>query len=80
MDRLDLPRVESSSEAPGHLRASSVLCWKSLLALMYSYIFYRSFSKVCRVFLAKYCAVGPGQSPLIMASITISFASLAPEL
>jgi hypothetical protein len=39
---------------------------------MYSSIFWRSFSKVCGGFLAKYYVVGPGQSPFIMASMTIS--------
>jgi hypothetical protein len=38
---------------------------------MYSSIFWRSFSKVCGGFLAKYCVVGPGQRPLIKASMTI---------
>jgi hypothetical protein len=32
---------------------------------MYSSIFWRSFSKVYGGFLAKYCAIGPGLSPLI---------------
>jgi hypothetical protein len=39
---------------------------------MYSSIFWRSFSKVYGGFLAKYYVVGPGQGPLIMASMTIS--------
>jgi hypothetical protein len=55
-----------------YLSASSLLCRKSLAALMYLSILWRSFSKVCGGFLAKYCAIGPSQSPLIMASMTIS--------
>jgi hypothetical protein len=43
---------------------------------MYSSIFWRSFSKVYGGFLAKYCVVGPGWSPLIMASMTISLGTI----
>jgi hypothetical protein len=34
------------------------------------------FSKVCGGFLAKYCAVSPGRSPLIIASMTISLGTV----
>jgi hypothetical protein len=47
-----------------YLKASFLLWRKSLSARMYSSIFWRSFSRVCGGFLAKYCAVGPGWSPL----------------
>jgi hypothetical protein len=79
MDFLDMPGMESSFEAPSHIKyiyASSLLGWKSLSAQMYSSIFWRSFSKVYGGFLAKYCVVGPGQSPLIMASMTISLGTV----
>jgi hypothetical protein len=71
--------VESSSEAlviSEYLYASSLLWLKSLSTQMYSSIFWRSFSKVYGGFLAKYCAVGPGWSPLIMASMTISLGTV----
>jgi hypothetical protein len=59
-----------------YLYASSLLWRKSLSARMYSSIFWRSFSKVCDGFLAKYYAVGPSRSPLIMASIKISLGTV----
>jgi hypothetical protein len=74
-----MPWVESSSEAPGHLGVSVGFfpsLPKSLPTLMYSSIFWRSFSKVYGGFLAKYCVVGPGLSPLIMASMTISLGTV----
>jgi hypothetical protein len=72
-------RVEPSSEAPSHLGVSvglfpylpKVIIGPDVLA-----IFYRSFSKVCGGFLAKYCTVGPSWSPLIIASMIISFGTI----
>jgi hypothetical protein len=43
---------------------------------MYSSIFCTMFSKVCGGFLAKNCAIDPGRSPLIIASMTISFGTV----
>jgi hypothetical protein len=79
MDCPDVPRVESSSKAPAHLRV--YICFfpylpKVILGPDDSSIFCRSFSKVCGGFLVKYCAVGPGRSPFIIASITISFGTI----
>jgi hypothetical protein len=79
MNRPDMPRVESSFEAPSHLGVSIGLFSslpKVVVSLIYSSIFCRSFSKVCGSFLAKYYDVGPGQSPLIIASMTISFGTV----
>jgi hypothetical protein len=67
--------VDSSSEAPGHLRepvsflpslAEVIVSPDVLIHLL------NSFSRVYGGFLSKYWAVGPGRSPLIMASMTIS--------
>jgi hypothetical protein len=69
MDCSNMPRVESSSEAPSHLRLSVGL-FPSLEA------FSKVFSKVCGGFLAKYCTIGPGRSPLIIASMTIVFSTV----
>jgi hypothetical protein len=60
-----MPRVDSSSEAPGHLR-EPVSFLPSLAEVIVS----------PAGFLAKYWAVGPGRSPLIMASMTISLGTV----
>lgn len=54
-----------------YLWTSFVVCWKSLSALMHSYIFYISFSREWGGFLVKYWAAGPRQSPLTIASMTM---------
>jgi hypothetical protein len=43
---------------------------------MYSSIFWRSFSRVYGGFLAKYWVIGPGRSPLIIASMIISLGTV----
>jgi hypothetical protein len=75
VDCPNMPGVKSSSEAPSHFRipicflpslAEIIISPDVLIHLL------KEFSKVYGGFLAKYWVVGPGQSPLIMASITIS--------
>jgi hypothetical protein len=79
VDCSDMPGVESSSEAPSHLRIPISFLHslaEIIVTRMYSSIFWRSFSRVCGGFLAKYCVVDPGRSPLIIASITISLGTV----
>ena len=74
-----MPRVNSSSEAPGHLRepvsflpslAEVIVSPDVLIHLLKQLLESRG------GFLAKYWVVGPGRSPLIMASMTISLGTV----
>jgi hypothetical protein len=70
-----MPRVDSPSGAPSHLR-KSVSFLPSLSEVIISPNVLVHFLKQLLLdlggFLAKYLAVGPGRRPLIMASMTIS--------
>jgi hypothetical protein len=74
-----MPRVEPSSEAPSHLRVpvgllhslQKVIISPDILIHLLEELF-----QVCGGFLAKYCVVGPCRSPLIIASMTISFGTV----
>jgi hypothetical protein len=66
MDRPDMPRVESSFEATGHLGVS-ICFFPSLLKVIVSPdVLVHLLQKLIQSlwsFLAKYCTVGPGRSP-----------------
>jgi hypothetical protein len=74
-----VPRVDSSSEAPGHFQepvsflsslAEVVVSPDVLIHLL------KQLLQSLWGFLAKYWAVGPGRRPLIMASMTISLGTV----
>jgi hypothetical protein len=72
----DMPWVEPSSKAPGHLRISVSFLPSLAEIVVGSDVLIHLQEKLLQGlggFLAKYCAIGPRQSPLIMASMTISF-------
>jgi hypothetical protein len=74
-----MPRVEASSEAPGHLRVSVGFFSFLPEVIVVSDVFVHLLSKLLQSlwgFLAKYYAVCPSRSPLIRASITISFGTV----
>jgi hypothetical protein len=74
-----MPRVDSSSEAPSHLRKSvsflpslaEVIVIPDVLIHFLKYLL-----QSLGGFLAKYWVVGPGRRPLIMASMTISLGTI----
>jgi hypothetical protein len=70
-----MPRVDSSSEAPSHLR-ESVSFFPSLAEVVVRpdvlIHFLKQLLQSLGSFLAKYWAVGPGRIPLIIAAMTIS--------
>jgi hypothetical protein len=74
-----MPRVDSPSEAPSHLR-KSVSFLPSLSEVIISpdvlIHFLKQLLQGLGGFLAKYWAVGPGRRPLIMASIMISLGTV----
>jgi hypothetical protein len=74
-----MPRVDSSSEAPSHLR-KSVGFLPSLLEVIISLNvlvhFLKQLLQSLGGFLVKYWAIGPGRRPLIMASMTISLGTM----
>jgi hypothetical protein len=74
-----MPRVDSSSEAPSHLR-ESVSFLPSLAEVVVSLDvlihFLKQLLQSLGGFLAKYSTVGPGRRPLIMASMTVSLGTL----
>jgi hypothetical protein len=74
-----MPRVNSSSEAPSHLR-KFVSFLPSLAEVIVSpdvlIHFLKQLLQSLGGFLAKYWAVGPGRRPLIMASMTISLGTV----
>jgi hypothetical protein len=75
----DMPRMKPSSEAPGHLRVPVGLLPSLSEIIIGSDILIHRLEKLLQGlggFLAKYCAIGPGRSPLIMASMTISFGTV----
>jgi hypothetical protein len=79
MDCSDMPRVESSSEAPRHVRIPVSLLPSLAKIIVSSDIFIHLLEKIfqsLRWLPAKYCVVGPGRSPLIIASMTISFGTV----
>jgi hypothetical protein len=75
-----MPRVDSPSEAPSHLR-KSVSFLPSLSEVIISpdvlIHFLKQLLQSLGGFLAKYWAVGPGQRPLIIASMTISLGTVS---
>jgi hypothetical protein len=74
-----MPRVDSPSETPSHLR-ESVSFLPSLSEVIISLDVFIHFLKQLLQslggFLAKYWAVGPGRRPLIIASMTISLGTV----
>ena len=74
-----MPRVDSSSEAPSHLR-KSIRVLPSLSEVIISpdvlIHFLKQLLQSLGGFLVKYWAVGPGRRPLIMASMTISLGTV----
>jgi hypothetical protein len=66
--------VDSPSEAPGHL-SEPIRFLPSLVKIVISADVFIHLLKQL-LFLAKYWAVGPGRSPLIMASMTISLGTV----
>jgi hypothetical protein len=70
-----VPWVDSPSEAPGHLREPVGFLPSLTKVIISADVFIHlleQFLQGLRGFLAKYWAVGPGRSPLIMTSMTIS--------
>jgi hypothetical protein len=77
--RSDMPRVESSSEAPSHLKIPIGFLPSLAEIIISTDVFIHLLEKLlqgCGGFLAKYCAAGPSRSPLIMASMTISLGTV----
>jgi hypothetical protein len=75
----DMPWVEPSSEAPGHLRIFVSFLPSLSEIVVSSDVLIHLQEKLLQGlggFLAKYCAIRPGRSPLIMASMTISFGTV----
>jgi hypothetical protein len=74
-----MPRVDSPSEAPSHLR-KYVNFLPSLSEVIISpdvlIHFLKQLLQSLGGFLAKYWAVGPSRRPLIMASMTISLGTV----
>jgi hypothetical protein len=74
-----MPRVDSPSEAPSHLRKSiSFLPSLSEVIISSDVLIHllKQFLEGLGGFLAKYWVVGPGRRPLIMASMTISLGTV----
>jgi hypothetical protein len=72
--------VEPSSEAPGHLRIFVSLLPSLPEIVIDPDVLIHLLEKLFQGlggFQAKYCVVGPGRSPLIMASMTISFGTIS---
>jgi hypothetical protein len=74
-----MPRVDSPSEAPSHLR-KSISFLPSLSEVIISsdvlIHFLKQLLESLGGFLVKYWVVGPGRRPLIMASMTISLGTV----
>jgi hypothetical protein len=74
-----MPRVDSPSEAPSHLR-KSISFLPSLSEIIISsdvlIHFLKQLLQSLGGFRAKYWAVGPGLRPLIVASMTISLGTM----
>jgi hypothetical protein len=79
MNRSDMSRMKPSSEAPGYF-GEYVSFLPSLSKVIVSVDVFihllKQFLQSLRGFLAKYWAEGPGRSPLIMASMTISLGTV----
>jgi hypothetical protein len=75
----DVPWVEPSSKASGHLRISVSFLPSLPEIIVGSDVLIHLLEKLLQGlggFLAKYYAVGSGRSPLIMAPMTISFGTI----
>jgi hypothetical protein len=75
----DMPWVEPSFEAPCHLTiyVSFLSCLPKIVVGFHVLIhLLEKLLQGLGDFLAIYCAIGPGQSPLIMALMTISFGTV----
>jgi hypothetical protein len=75
----DMPWVEPSSEALGYLRIYVSFLPSLPKIVVGSNVLIHLLEKLLQGlggFLAKYCVVGPRQSPLTMASMTISFGTV----
>jgi hypothetical protein len=75
VDCSNMPGVKSSSEAPGHLRIHVRFLPSLAEIIVVSDVFVHLLEKLLQGLWwlpCKYCAMGPGRSPLIMASMTIS--------
>jgi hypothetical protein len=71
----DMPWMKPSSEAPSHLGISVSFHPSLSEVVVGSDVLIHLLEKLLQGlggFLAKYCVVGPGQSPLINGSMTIS--------
>jgi hypothetical protein len=76
MDCSDMPRVETYSEAPSHLELSVSLFSSLPKVIIGPDVLVHLLQKLFQSLWwlpGKYYAVGPSQSPLIIASMTISF-------
>jgi hypothetical protein len=74
-----MPRVDSSSEAPSHLRKPiSFLPYLAEIIISLDVLihFLKQLLQSLGGFLAKYLAIGPSRRPLIMASMTISLGTV----
>jgi hypothetical protein len=72
----DMSWLKPSSEAPSHLIISVSFLPSFSEIIVSSNVLIHLLEKVLQGlggFLAKFCAIGPRQSPLTMASMTISF-------
>jgi hypothetical protein len=79
MDRPDMPWLESSSKAPGHLRVSIGFFSSLSEVIVGSDILIHLLEKLLQSLWGlpgEILRVGPGRSPLIIASITISFGTV----
>jgi hypothetical protein len=75
----DMPWMNPSSEAPGRLRILVGFLPSLLEIIVGSDVFIHLLEKLLQGlggFLVKYYDIGPGRSPLIMASMTISFGTV----
>jgi hypothetical protein len=71
--------MDSPSEAPGHLRKPVGFLPSLTKVIISADVFIHLLKQLLQSlwgFLAKYWAVGPGRSPLIMASMTISLGTV----
>jgi hypothetical protein len=74
-----MPWVDSPSEAFGHLREPVGFLPSLTKVIVSTDVFIHLLNQLLQIyggFLAKYWAVGPGRSPLIMASMTISLGTV----
>jgi hypothetical protein len=75
----EMPWMKPSSEAPDHLRISVGFLPSLSEIFIGSDVFIHLLEKLLQGlggFLVKYYDIGPGRSPLIMASMTISFGTV----